>query len=78
MITHDMHLMLEYTDRAIVLSKGQKLKDDLTAEILTDEEVIKEANLKQTSLYTLALKCGFKDPKEFVRKFISEDRSSRK
>ncbi|MGN0143605.1 MAG: ABC transporter ATP-binding protein [Clostridium sp.] len=78
MITHDMHLMLEYTDRAIVLSKGQKLKDDLTADILTDEEVIKEANLKQTSLYTLALKCGFKDPKEFVRKFISEDRSSRK
>lgn len=78
MITHDMHLMLEYTDRAIVLSNGRKIKDDLTAQILTDEEVIKEANLRETSLYTLALKCGFKEPREFVRKFISEDRSSRK
>ena len=78
MITHDMHLMIEYTDRAIVLSNGKKLKDDLTADILTDADVIKEANLRETSLYTLALKCGFKDPKEFVKKFIYEDRRIRK
>lgn len=78
MITHDMHLMLEYTDRAIVLSNGRKLKDDFTAEILTDEEVIKEANLRETSLYTLALKCGIEDPKKFVKKFIEEDRRIRK
>lgn len=78
MITHDMHLMLEYTDRAIVLSNGRKLKDDITAEILTDEEVIREANLRETSLYTLALKCGIKDPKKFVKKFIEEDRRIRK
>ena len=73
-----MHLMLEYTDRAIVLSNGKKLKDNVTADILTDVDVIKEANLRETSLYTLALKCGFKDPKEFVKKFIYEDRRIRK
>lgn len=78
MITHDMHLMLEYTDRAIVLSKGKKIKEDTTADILTDEHVIIEANLRETSLYTLALKCGINDPKEFVRKFIEEDRRIRK
>lgn len=77
MITHDMHLMLEYTDRAIVLSNGKMLKDDTTADILTDEEVIREANLRETSLYTLALKCGIKDPKNFVEKFIKEDRRIR-
>ncbi len=78
MITHDMHLMLEYTDRAIVLSNGKKIKEDTTADILTDERVIMEANLRETSLYTLALKCGLNDPKEFVRKFIEEDRRIRK
>lgn len=77
MITHDMHLMLEYTDRAIVLSNGKMLKDDTTADILTDDEVIKEANLRETSLYMLALKCGIKDPKNFVKKFIKEDRRIR-
>lgn len=77
MITHDMHLMLEYTDRAIVLSNGKMLKDDTTADILTDHEVIKEANLRETSLYMLALKCGIKDPKNFVKKFIKEDRRIR-
>ena len=78
MITHDMHLMLEYTDRAIVLSNGKKIKEDTTADILTNERVIMEANLRETSLYTLALKCGLNDPKEFVRKFIEEDRRIRK
>lgn len=77
MITHDMHLMLEYTDRAIVLSNGKMLKDDTTADILTDDQVIKEANLRETSLYMLALKCGIKDPKNFVKKFIKEDRRIR-
>ena len=43
MITHDMHLMLEYTNRAIVLSDGLKLADDTAANILTDEDVINKA-----------------------------------
>lgn len=47
MITHDMHLMLEYTNRAIVLSNGKKLAEDTAANILTNENIIKEANLKE-------------------------------
>lgn len=77
MITHDMHLMLEYTDRAIVLSEGQKLMDDVAAEILTHEEVIEKANLKETSLYTLAVKAEINNPKEFVKRFIEHDREVR-
>ena len=77
MITHDMHLMLEYTNRAIVLSNGQKLAEDTAANILTNENIIKEANLKETSLYSLAVKCGIDDPREFVRRFINYDRRIR-
>ena len=77
MITHDMHLMLEYTNRAIVLSNGQKLAEDTAANILTNENIIKEANLKETSLYALAVKSGIEDPREFVRRFINYDRRIR-
>ncbi|WP_302632503.1 ABC transporter ATP-binding protein [uncultured Clostridium sp.] len=77
MITHDMHLMLEYTNRAIVLSNGKKLAEDTAANILTNENIIKEANLKETSLYALAVKCGIDDPREFVRRFINYDRRIR-
>ena len=78
MITHDMHLMLEYTNRAIVLSNGLKIAEDSTYNILTDEEVIKEANLKETSLYELALKANLEEPRNFVKRFIDYDRRIRK
>ena len=45
--------------------------------ILTNENIIKEANLKETSLYSLAVKCGIDDPREFVRRFINYDRRIR-
>lgn len=77
MITHDMHLMLEYTNRAIVLSNGLKLADDTAANILTDEKVIEEANLKETSLYELAIKASLENPRSFVKKFIDYDRRVR-
>ena len=77
MITHDMHLMLEYTNRAIVLSNGLKLADDTAANILTDEKVIEEANLKETSLYELAIKANLENPRSFVKKFIDYDRRVR-
>lgn len=78
MITHDMHLMLEYTNRAIVLSEGMKLMDDSSANVLTDEKIIKEANLKETSLYQLAVRANLKNPREFVKRFIDCDRGIRK
>ncbi|AGX44173.1 ABC transporter ATP-binding protein [Clostridium saccharobutylicum] len=78
MITHDMHLMLEYTNRAIVLSEGMKLMDDSAANVLTDEKIIKEANLKETSLYQLAVRAHLSNPREFVKRFIDCDRRIRK
>lgn len=78
MITHDMHLMLEYTRHAIVLSKGQKLADDAAVNILTNSDIIREANLKETSVFELAVKTNMDNPKEFVKRFIDYDRRSRR
>ncbi|MDR2759305.1 MAG: ABC transporter ATP-binding protein [Spirochaetaceae bacterium] len=70
LITHDMHLMLEYTTQAVVLSGGRLIADTSPAEVLTDDEIIAQANLKRTSLYDLALRGGIPDPRGFVRRFI--------
>lgn len=77
MITHDMHLMLEYADRTVVLSDGVKLADDSPERVLTKLDIVKRANLKETSLFTLAMKAGLDQPEEFVRRFIAYDRRSR-
>lgn len=77
MITHDMHLMLEYTDRAVVLAEGRLLADDTPARILTDEVTADKACLKKTSLYDLAGKCGIPEPDEFVNRFIGYERMQR-
>ena len=77
MITHDMHLMLEYTDRALVIADGELLADTTPAKVLTNEAVSDKAYLKKTSLYDLALKCGIEDPTRFVECFIYEDRLKR-
>ena len=58
MITHDMQLMLDYSDRALVIVDGQILADKSPAEVLTDQELIKLANLKETSIFALAGKLG--------------------
>lgn len=74
MITHDMHLMLEYADRAIVFSDGKIIKDDACAVILTDEDIVNRASLKETSLYTLATKCEIGAGTAFVQRFIDYER----
>ena len=76
MITHDMHLMLEYAERSVVFSQGRVLADDSSAAILTDPDLVRRANLKETSLYDLALLCGIDEPKEFVRRFIDFEREA--
>ncbi|MDO4284510.1 MAG: ABC transporter ATP-binding protein [Eubacteriales bacterium] len=75
MITHDMHLMLEYTDRAVVIADGQLITDDTPARVLTDESIADRAYLKKTSLYDLALRCGIGEPSEFVERFIAYERA---
>lgn len=77
MVTHDMHLMLEYTNKVIVLSEGEKIADNIPAYVLTNKEIIKKANLKETSLHELALKCNIEDTTKFVNKFIDYDRRVR-
>lgn len=77
MVTHDMHLMLEYTNNVIVLSNGEKIADDSATNILTNNEIIQKANLKETSLHELAKKCNIDNSIEFVNKFIDYDRRVR-
>ena len=77
MITHDMHLMLEYAERALVFTDGRIIADDTSAAILTSPDIIEKASLKETSLYHLALMCGIEDPSEFVQHFINYDREVR-
>lgn len=74
MITHDMHLMLEYTPRAIVLAGGRKIADTTASVVLTDARVIQEANLKETSLFNLAQMAGIEDGTQFVQGFIDYER----
>ncbi len=76
MITHDMHLMLEYATRAVVFSHGRVIADDTPAHILTNPQIIEEASLKETSLYHLAMKCNLKDPTAFVQRFIDYERNT--
>ena len=77
MITHDMHLMLEYTHRALVLSEGHLLADASPAKVLTDEQLTQAAYLKRTSLYDLSKKCDLSDPSAFVERFIAYDEEAR-
>ena len=73
MITHDMHLMLEYTPRAIVFSEGRMLADTTAAHVLNDPELVRAANLKETSLYTLSMACGIDNPQAFTERFIGHE-----
>lgn len=77
MITHDMHLMMEYTDRAIVIADGQMIADDTPAKVLTDAAISDRAYLKQTSLYDMAKQCGIESPSAFVECFINYERKVR-
>jgi energy-coupling factor transport system ATP-binding protein len=74
LITHDMHLMLEYTPRAIVLSGGEMIADAAASVVLTDQHIIAEANLKETSLFHLAQLAGIPDGTQFVQNFIDYER----
>ena len=78
LITHDMHLMLEYTPRAVVFHGGRILADTSAAAVLNDPDLVVKANLKETSLFHLANLCGIADGEEFTRRFIARDREVRK
>lgn len=77
MITHDMHLMLEYTRRALVFCDGRLIADRTAAAVLCAPALVEQAALKETSLYTLANRCGIAPAQEFVERFIEQDREVR-
>lgn len=78
LITHDMHLMLEYTPRAVVFHDGRVIADASAAQVLNSREIVETAHLKETSLYHLANLCGIEEREEFTRRFIAADREARR
>jgi energy-coupling factor transport system ATP-binding protein len=70
MITHDMHLCLEYARRALVFSGGELLADKPAYEVLSDPVLAKRANLRETSLYDLSRICGIEDARTLVRAYL--------
>ncbi|EOI03005.1 ABC transporter ATP-binding protein [Enterococcus moraviensis ATCC BAA-383] len=77
MITHDMHLMLEYTDRALVLYDGNIIADTTPVKVLTDSKLVEQASLKETSLFTFAQHLGIEDPFLFTENFMTYDQEVR-
>ena len=76
MITHDMHLMLEYTSRSLVFSEGRKIADTTPEKLFANPQLLQQASLKETSLYQLAKDCEL--PEEaYIRAFIEYDREVR-
>ena len=75
-VTHDMHLAIEYTDRAIVFTDGEMIGDDVVYRILSDDDIIERASLKKTSLVTIAQKAGI-DPEEYIHYFIECEKKER-
>ena len=71
MITHDMQLMLDYSDRAIVVTDGQILADLTPAELLTRPEILRRANLKETSIFALANRLGV-DPLALTQFYMNQ------
>ena len=71
MITHDMQLMLEYSDRCLVVVEGKIIADDNPVTILNQKDLLESANLKQTSLYTLGQKLS-SNPVEVTQYYIEK------
>ena len=71
MITHDMQLMLDYSDRAVVVMDGQVLADLTPAELLTQPEILRRAYLKETSIFALANRLGV-DPLALTQFYMNQ------
>jgi len=77
LITHDMHLMLEYTKRSIVLSEGELIADTDSSDVLTNVDIVEKGSLKETSLYHIAQIIGIENPKDLVDAFVNHEQSER-
>lgn len=77
MISHDMHLIEEYTDRAIVIGDKKILADTTPAELFTQSDLLDRANLAETSLFKLGARLKTMDALDFIETFIGYERSKR-
>lgn len=75
MITHDMQLMMEYSDRSIVVSDGQILSDTTPVELFAQNAILNQANLKKTSIFNLADKIQA-DPIALTKYYIEQQGGS--
>lgn len=73
-ITHDMYLMMEYTNRSLAFANGELIADTNPIKLLTVKNLVKKAALKRTSLYYLAKKYNLNNPDNFVRAYIDSER----
>ena len=71
MITHDMQLMLEHSDRSVVISDGQIIADCSPVALFSQPSILKQANLKKTSLFKLAEILGV-DPIDLTHYYIEQ------
>ena len=77
MISHDMHLIQEYTDRVIVIEGKKILADTNPADLFSEKDLIARAHLAETSLYKLGQKLEGIDPKDFIESFIAYERGGK-
>lgn len=74
-VTHDMHLMLEYTNRSLAFANGKLIADTTPIKLLTDSKLVKQASLKRTSLFELAKHYDLSDPNQFVESYIESEQN---
>ncbi|PQJ43588.1 heme ABC transporter ATP-binding protein [Vibrio campbellii] len=76
-ISHDMHLVLEYTTRSIVIADSKLIADAPMTEVFSSPALLDQANLATTSLYELATELGIENTNDFMQHFIDVEKARR-
>lgn len=77
-ISHDMHLVLEYSTRSIVIADSTLVADSPMTQVFTNPKLLDHANLTTTSLYELARQLGIENIHAFIEHFITVDKAHKK
>ena len=75
-ISHDMHLVLEYTTRSIVIADSKLIANAPMTEVFSQPSLLDRANLCTTSIYELATMMKIEDTNAFMQYFIDYERSA--
>lgn len=73
-ISHDMHLVLEYTTRSIVFADSKLIADQAMTQVFSQPTLLDDANLTTTSLYDLAERLNIDDKNRFMQTFIEREK----